>query len=105
MNAKLILFQPFQGPPPVQGMQRPPGGPPQVMHNDPRGPRPDWNRPPGKLKSLFYLLVFQFIAECKMRVWSFSLLDVSRGNILRIFLQNIPKKPFYEFDTLTASLY
>lgn len=31
-------------------MPRPPpqGGPPQVMHNDPRAPRPDWNRPPGK---------------------------------------------------------
>ncbi|XP_065206960.1 cleavage and polyadenylation specificity factor subunit 6-like isoform X2 [Planococcus citri] len=41
----------FQGPPPVQGMRGPPpgpqGGPPQVMHNDPRAPRPDWNRPPG----------------------------------------------------------
>lgn len=32
-------------------MPRPPpqGGPPQVMHNDPRGPRPDWNRPPGNI--------------------------------------------------------
>lgn len=32
-------------------MPRGPGGPPQVMHNDPRGPRPDWNRPPGKFQS------------------------------------------------------
>lgn len=44
----MIVLQPFQGPPPVQGMSRPQGGPPQVMHNDPRGPRPDWSRPPGK---------------------------------------------------------
>lgn len=37
-------------------MPRPPpqGGPPQVMHNDPRAPRPDWNRPPGNVICNFF---------------------------------------------------
>ena len=45
-------------------MPRPPpqGGPPQVMHNDPRAPRPDWNRPPGN-SIIFSYINFDFTLE------------------------------------------
>lgn len=49
-------------------MPRPPpqGGPPQVMHNDPRGPRPDWNRPPGKV---FYFELNWRFPRSKLNIW------------------------------------